>query len=381
MVKEKQKLDTGFEEKVTDSRAGMSRHNQDVEEVTNVTNYPTVIHTQQTKSVSYLDRVLKTDFHMFGDKDKFERMINLADKPLVECVVEYTKYKAALKQKSVVLKCKMLLKHLLNIQKENDITVYPIVVGVLFMEQFESYLIKQGLALNTIYNICACMRTIIKWSAMYGAKLSDDIDSYKLRVQDAKPKVTLSLEEISRIYWFDINTLPFRPQKKRTLKKVRDHFVLSCFLGQRYSDTKRIEKSNFVGVQNDIFKIIQQKTGNKAVVQFDKIYDEYPYLVHKILEEYNYTAPYTGHISNFNRYLHEFLRYVGMDDEVKYEYRVKGIIVQKEFKKYQLISSHCSRRTFITNAVKRGVHTQQIKRASGHTTDKSFGKYVIWKDE
>lgn len=354
---------------------------EDVEEVTNVANYPAVIPTQQTKSVSYLDRVLKTDFHMFGDKDKFERMINLTDKPLVECIVEYTKYKAALKQKSVVLKCKMLLKHLLNIQMENNITVYPIVVGVLFMEQFESYLIKQGLALNTIYNICACMRTIIKWSAMYGAKLSDDIDSYKLRVQDARPKVTLSLEEISRIYWFDINTLPFRPQKKRTLKKVRDHFVLSCFLGQRYSDTKRIEKSNFVGVQNDIFKIIQQKTGNKAVVQFDKIYDEYPYFVHKILEEYDYTAPYTGHISNFNRYLHELLRYVGMDDEVKYEYRVKGIIVQKEFKKHQLISSHCARRTFITNAVKRGVHTQQIKRASGHTTDKSFGKYVIWKDE
>ena len=109
---------------------------EDVEEITNVANYPAVVPTKQTKSVSYLDRVLKTDLHMFGDKDKFERMINLTDRPLVECIVEYTKYKAALKQKSVVLKCKMLLKHLLNIQMENNITVYPIVVGVLFMEQF-----------------------------------------------------------------------------------------------------------------------------------------------------------------------------------------------------------------------------------------------------
>ena len=62
MVKENQKLDAGSEEKVTDPSTGMSGHNQDVEEITNVANCPAIISTQQTKNVSYLDRVLKTDF-------------------------------------------------------------------------------------------------------------------------------------------------------------------------------------------------------------------------------------------------------------------------------------------------------------------------------
>ena len=50
---------------------------------------------------------------------------------------------------------------------------------------------------------------------------------------------------------------------------------------------------------------------------------------------------------------------------------------KKVYKKYQLISSHCGRRTFVTNAVKEGIHSERIKQASGHKTDSAFGKYVV----
>lgn len=331
------------------------------------------------KQVTVNGSGIKTpNFKMFGDKDKFENMINLTDKPLTDCIEQYLKYKCSNKKKSSMGKYAMLKKHINAIQEQDEVVLYPVVIGASFMNTFDEYLNDYGLASNTIVNICAALKSIVKWSSLYGAKVADDLDDYKFKYQDAKPKLTLSPEEISRIYWFDINKIDVRRQKKNTLKKVRDQFVLSCFFGQRFSDSKRISESNFVGANKNIFKIVQLKTENKAVVELDKIFEEYPMLVSKILEEYNYNAPYSGDISNFNRYLKELFEYIGFNEELKFEYKTNGQIVEKSFKKSKLISSHCARRTFITNAVKRGIHTQQIKRASGHSSDTSFSKYVIW---
>lgn len=321
------------------------------------------------------------DFRIFADTDKFEHIIDLNGKPLTECIEEYIKYKERSVSKGTVAKYRMMLRNIRDIQEKNDMTVYPIVVGTMFMGRFSEFLSSRGMSQNTICSMCSSLKSVLKWASVFGAKVSDEAQTFKTRPQDSRPKVTLSQEEISRIYWFDIDSLHVRKDKKAMFKKVRDQFVLSCFLGQRFSDARRIEPSNFVGIKKDTFRITQQKTGNRAVVQFDKLYDEYPYLAHRILNEYGFRAPYSGDISNYNKRLHEFLKYVGIDDEIHFECKVNGVIVDKTYKKYELISSHCSRRTFITNAVKRGVHTQQIKRASGHTTDKSFGKYVIFQED
>ena len=59
-----------------------------------------------------------------------------------------------------------------------------------------------------------------------------------------------------------------RSNKIKTLEKVRDMFVLSCNLGQRYSDMVRISPENF---RNGIFSIVQQKTGNKCYVPINSL--------------------------------------------------------------------------------------------------------------
>ena len=126
------------------------------------------------------------------------------------------------------------------------------------------------------------------------------------------------------------------------------------------------------------FSIRQLKTDNIAKFNFSEIYGKYPSIVKSILEKYEYKAPWNGHITNYNRYLHLLMHIIGFEDGVKFEYKSKnGGMVTRTFKKYQLISSHCARRTFITNAVLRNVNVQKVKRASGHVSDSSFNKYVI----
>ena len=266
------------------------------------------------------------------------------------------------------------------IEEKWGITLMPVVIGNMFWTQFESFLYNNELASRTITNLCQELRAVIKWASMYGALLSVDFNEVELKAVDSKPRVTLTEDEISRLRWFDLNTIDCREDHRKTLEIVRDHFILSCYLGQRFSDTVRIGETNFLGASKDIFRIIQKKTGNKAVLDFNKIFPEFPTHARVILEKYDYSSPYKGDICNYNRWLHELCRIVGLDDVIKFEYKVNGKIITKSYEKWELISSHTARRTFITLAVKRSVNSQYIKRASGHKSDSSFDKYIIFDD-
>lgn len=324
----------------------------------------------------------KIDFEAFADPTKFEQRINLANKTMLECMSEYAKYKSmSMDEAHVKNQFRSLFKYVKLIEKEFNITLYPVVVGTMFMTQFESYLIVKGLSPGTIAGLCNSLKAIIKWSALHGSKIAIDIDQFKIKAQDSKPKVYLSDEEIVRIYYFNIDSIKARPQLKRTLTKVRDHFVLSCFIGQRYSDTLRITPNNFHGAAKDTFQTMQLKTGNSAILNFDRLYGKYPKIVKEILEKYHYTAPWSGHLSNYNHYLHLLCKMVGLDEEIKFEYKIKNVIHEKTYKKYELISSHVARRSFITNAVNRGINNSVTKKASGHVSDSSFNRYVLLEND
>lgn len=317
------------------------------------------------------------DFSIFGNPQAYEDAIDLSKKNLVECIIAYVDHKSV-KNQQYRKRYRMMLTYILMIEEEWDITLFPQVIGAQFLTKFVRFLFNNQLAPNTIEQLLYNLHAVLKWAAKYGAKVKADIDEMDFRGVGAKPKVALSEDDISRIYWFDIDSLRCRSHHKKTLKIVRDHFILSCFIGQRYSDTIRLDQTNFKG--SETFKVTQQKTGNEAVLEFNRLYPEYPEHVKSILEKYGYKSPWTGNISNYNRYLHELMRYIGFDKEIKHEYKFAGKIITRTYKKWELISSHVARRTFITNAVKRNINTQYIKRASGHHSDDSFGKYVIFAD-
>ncbi len=330
-----------------------------------------IISAEYQESLLYDENL---DFSMFGNPKDFEESVNLSGKTLVECIKAYVEQKS-IKNKLYRKRYRLTLTYILLLEEEWKITLTPQVIGVLFGTMFERYLYNQGLAPHSVEQLIYNLRAVLKWSSRYGAKVKADMEDIRYRGVDAKPKIALSDDDISRIYWFDIDALKCRKHHKKTLKIVRDHFVLACFLGQRYSDTVRLDQTNFHG--QEIFKVTQQKTGTTAVLEFNRLYPVYPSHVKEILERYDYKSPWQGDIANYNRYLHELMRHIGFNDDVKHEYKVAGCIIKKTYKKWELITSHVARRSFITNAVKRNINTQYIKRASGHHSDESFGKYVL----
>lgn len=186
---------------------------------------------------------------------------------------------------------------------------------------------------------------------------------------------TMSADEVSRVAYFDIDRFYADRRKdfRNTMHKVRDMFVLSCMLYQRHSDMVRIEPACF---ERNVFRIVQQKTGNLAVVDIDR-YSIEPKTAYRILERYGHTAPYKGDIGNYNFYLHQLMKDVGLDDPVRIEERgADGKMVAVTKPKWQLVSSHTARRTAITVGVLRGHNIHALRRCSGHTDLRVFDEYV-----
>ena len=269
-----------------------------------------------------------------------------------------------------------LIFHLRNLESDFNCKIMPTQVTDIFWHNFIPYLIEKGLALSSVRKVCSQLRTALDWGARYGARIAPtfdliDIPSYR------KEQIALTPDEVSHIYHFDLSTIKRRKQHLKKLEEVRDMFVLSCNLGQRFSDMIRINKTCF---DRHIFTIVQQKTGVSARVDIDKMSIDRN-TTYAILEKYNYNSPLTTDISCYNKYLKELLQYIGFKELIKSEVKVNGRIEVSYEPKWKLVGSHTARRTFATNNVLRGFKIAEIRRATGHKSESAFERYICYFDE
>lgn len=266
-----------------------------------------------------------------------------------------------------------LVHNLTALEKEYGVTIMPVQVTDIFWEYFISFAQGRGLKSSTIETLCNQLRSILNWAVKYNAKVSPTYGDFKVpKVHNQE--IALSADEVSRIAYFDIDRYYSnrRSDFRKTMHCVRDMFVLSCSLFQRYSDMTRIDPSCF---ERNTFRITQQKTGNLAVVNIDK-YSIDAKTTYRILEKYGYKAPYSSTIGNYNYYLHILMRDIGLDEPIRLEERRNGELVVQNIPKWKLVSSHTARRTAITVNVLRGHNIHAIKRCSGHSDLRIFDRYI-----
>lgn len=304
--------------------------------------------------------------------------LDLSSATLLEIIDEMCKIKDVIAPGTT--KHHSCLKYQINgIQRAFNCVLMPIQVTDVFWNYFISYMVNESqLAISTIKTCCAQLRSVLSWASRYNCPISPSYDLIQLPKYNHE-QIALTTDEVSHIYHFDLNSIERRSQYIRNMERVRDHFVLSCSLGQRFSDMIRIDKSCF---DRNIFSIMQQKTGAKCRVDIDKFSMD-ANTTYKILEKYGYKAPIQGDISSYNRYLKQLLQYIGGEflENVKRETKVNGVIDTQFYPRYSLISSHTCRRTFATINVLRGYHEHEIRRATGHKSSEAFTKYLWYFDD
>lgn len=315
----------------------------------------------------------KADFRAYLEhslRDPFT--MNLKDCNLLEVIRACVKSKSKIRPKYGA-QVSPLVYNIELLQKQYNVTLYPVQVTDVFWGYFVAFLQGRGLKSSSITTMCGRLRSILNWAVKYNATVSPtytDIVIPKINNYE----IALTADEVSRITYFDIDRFYSNRRKdyRETMMRVRDMFVLSCMLFQRYSDMIRITPSCF---DRNIFRIVQQKTGGRAVIDIDK-YSIEPKTTYKILEKYNYYAPYKGTIGNYNFYLHQLMKDIGFTEMLRFEERKGGQLVVQNVPKWKKISSHTARRTAISVNVLRGTNIHSIKKCSGHSDLRVLETYV-----
>ena len=314
--------------------------------------------------------------------------LDLTNCTLIECIDKMCEIKSRSHPK-IKRDYRMLVSKLRSIEQQFGCTIMPAMISSVFWNHFVPFLADQKLKYSTIGHIKTNLITVLNWSSKYGVKLNPsysevDIPNY------IPSKISLTMDEISHIYHFKIGnekTYNFRQKKVmklyknkiETLERVRDMFVLGCNLGQRYSDLVRISPENF---RNGQFSIVQQKTGNKCFVPINTMSID-ARITFSILEKYGFHAPYSGSVSNYNCYLHQLLHLIGEDflELVHIDNKINGVITRETKQRYQLISSHSARRSFATINTLRNIPRSKILRATGHSSEKAFARYICYDED
>lgn len=151
-----------------------------------------------------------------------------------------------------------------------------------------------------------------------------------------------------------------------TLQKVRDLFLMLAWTGSRFSDLDKISQQE-VGSGYITFR--QQKTNTKVVIPVHPV-------VREILERYHYEMPTPISNQKFNLYLKVVCLLAGITTMESRTRTEGGVLKTTSSPKWMLVSSHTGRRSFCTNMYKRGLPTITIMAISGHTTEKSFLRYI-----
>lgn len=177
--------------------------------------------------------------------------------------------------------------------------------------------------------------------------------------------IYLTEEELDRL----LNTKMPSPH----IENVRDIFILACYTGVRVQDYKKLNHQHITS-DGKMIRIRTQKTDTEVIIPIHPkaklVLDKYDGMPRMISEQ------------KFNKYIKVACKVAGIDDMVRLQRTVGGKTTYRTEPKYKLVSSHCARRSFATNAFKAGVPTLSIMAITGHSTEQMFLKYVkVSKEE
>lgn len=160
------------------------------------------------------------------------------------------------------------------------------------------------------------------------------------------------------------------------LKTQRDIFIFQCYVGCRVSDLLTFTSDN---IQNGALKYIAQKTQKRQQVITVPLAQKALDLLEKYKDPERKTLfPYISS-QNYNDMIKTAAKIAGLDRQI--------ITIdntgQKQFKPlYDVISSHCARRTFIGILYKKTKDVNVIASMSGHAENsRAFARYRAIDDD
>ncbi len=232
-------------------------------------------------------------------------------------------------------------------------------------KEFTDFLRDHDLIDSTVGKYIKTLKTFIN-AAVEDERTTastNPINNKKLGItNNESDQVFLNENELKQI-------LKLRFGKDHSLERIRDAFIIGCYTGLRISDLKQLKPRNIVSFNNGkIISLVPVKTGQRVEIPLKPI-------VEKLLTKQKFLLLTTTE-KNMNERLKEIGKLAGINDQFTKRIYKMGKPVEYVYEKWELISTHTGRRSFVTNALIANIPPYAVMKMTGHRTLKSFETYI-----
>ena len=265
--------------------------------------------------------------------------------------------------------------------KLSELTEDVMMQFVLFLQKPESKRMRyvnseQGMRNTTIARTMEFVRYFLRWAHRQGYYDGNLHETFHPKIKgvgaESKTIIYLTWEELMRFYEYRFSD--------EHLADIRDIFCLSSFTALRYSDVQNLTCAD-VDIHNKCLTVIQQKTSKKVVINLNKY-------ACAILERRLGERQKSGervmpkmYSSYANELLKKAAKEVGLDAPVKQVYFIGRDRYENTRPKYEVLTTHCGRRTFVVNALSMGISPYIVKEIGGWANIQAMTPYMALVDE
>lgn len=222
---------------------------------------------------------------------------------------------------------------------------------------------------TTVEKNISALRWFLTWADRHGMLRCTDYRDFRPKLQKMdKPVVFLEWDELITLLDFDL--------KDEAMRQVRDVFCFCAFTSLRYSDVYALR---WADVYDDHICVTTQKTDDALVIELNDYSQE---ILGRYCDESYPDDKVFPVLSNqkMNVRLKGLMKACGISRLIRVSEFQNGERVDRLVPKWQLITTHAARRTFISNALMMGIPPNVVMRWTGHSDYDSMKPYIAIAD-
>lgn len=227
------------------------------------------------------------------------------------------------------------------------------------------------------------LRWFLRWCIRKGFTREDAALNFRPKFRTMpKPVIFLTKEELMQLYRYeipaagtkvkltDLNGKEYEKEVRKVdaLNKSRDLFCFCAFTSLRYSDAVALKR---IDISGDCIRIVTQKTSDALEIDLN----DYSRAILAKYKDSRTPLPYvsTHTLDDSIKALGELL---GFNEPISRTIYKAGKRTEITQRKWECLSSHAGRRTFICYALSVGIPPQVVMKWTGHSDYKSMRPYI-----
>lgn len=219
-----------------------------------------------------------------------------------------------------------------------------------------------GIFDETVFAYLIQLKTFLGWTEKRGYQVHPSYKIWQI-IRRVHPPISLTSAELAK--------LENHVYTSKALEVARDYIVFGCRTGQRISDIKRFDLKDF---HDDKWTFTPKKGNRLTQKKITVHFKGYCAPALDILQKYNWKIPVISE-QKLNENIKRACKEAGIDSHVEI-FRYAG---EKRIRisgyKYEFISSHTERKSFITLALQSGLPVEYVMELTGITEYKTIRHY------